>query len=264
MRSLVLLAPLLLGLVASQESASPVVTTRQFIPEPLIAEDPQPDKSSCKGDRSLGACFHFTMEVKRGSAGFREVPLATPLCEGDSVAFRFTSSEDMRIAIDNFGTSGAIHHLYPFEGENMPLRKNVETRYPSDGGFRVDGELGLGGPHPGWEGMVIYRSPYTTFSAGLQATRGLVFRGIGDAPQESRPSDPPAESETPPKKPPVADPIEPAPPRDLSLSERVTGVRVRDLHPPAYQQKQGIYDQAPSENALFFKLRHVAAPCPAL
>lgn len=271
MRTLVILATMFLAFASSRESAFPEARTRQFIPETIIDEDPQPDKTACQRDRSTDACFHFTMEISRNSADFQEVPLGTPLCEGDLVAFRFSSSEDILIAIDNFGTSGAVNRLYPFEGENMPLMRNRETRYPAESGFGVDGKLGLCGPHPGWEGMVIYRSPFKAFSAGLQGTRRLVTRGLGDggeqsaedpAPptQESPPSDAPSASDTSRKKPPAA----PSRQEDLSLSEKTIGVRVRDLHPPAYKQKNGIFDQAAGENALFFKLRHVAAPCPDL
>ncbi len=115
--------------------------------------------SSAPGQPGL----QVTLEVARGGRPpFREVPLPTPVCNGDLVEFTFTPTYEGFLTLLSHGTSGRwTRHVPARVGEVARFSTEAPARFPASGqGFVVTGE-------PGTEYLMLFVSD-KPFSAALQ------------------------------------------------------------------------------------------------
>ena len=132
---------------------------RFFIPSDVEIREEQPSsevaftQASQQQDGDFGV--RIELELSREGAAFRAVPLATPICNGDSVAFRFTPSAGGFAPVVNHGPSGAWTRLWPARpGEDASFGPNKPVRLPDQpgAGFPVSGP-------PGGEHVMVFFSP---------------------------------------------------------------------------------------------------------
>ena len=153
---------------------------RDFLPDDMPCTSITPASQGAfeesRGDDRFGIAIE--MAVLRNTPTFRPVPLSTPVCSGDSVAFELTPSEPGYIHVLNHGTSGRWTHIFPGPGEDGAFSPDAVARLPSrsDDGFPVTGPAGE-------EHLMFFVSP-GPFSKGLieqmERVTGLAPPPTGD------------------------------------------------------------------------------------
>jgi hypothetical protein len=158
------LAVAALGLLAADGAAQ----FRFFIPSdiPIQEEEPAAPEAFAKAaaaPESEDFGVKIELELSRGGSAFQVVPLGTPICNGDFVAFRFTPSGAGFASIVNHGTSGSWSRIWP-------ARDYEDPSFGPDEPVRLPGQAGSGFPvsgPPGGEHIMIFFSP-GPFSSELQ------------------------------------------------------------------------------------------------
>ena len=154
--------------------ADGVAEFRFFIPSDIDIQEQAPAEAAAftKAADGPGGDFGVKIEIElsRGGAPFTRVPLSTPICNGDFLAFRFTPSEPGFVHVVNHGSSGGWSRIYPSQDwEPNAFGPEQPVRLPThDGsGFPVSGP-------PGGEHVMIFFSP-GPFSADLQQLEDRVL-----------------------------------------------------------------------------------------
>jgi len=112
------------------------------------------------------------LEVSRSGAPFRTVPLTTPICNGDHIAFRFTPTAAGYASIVNRGTSGTWSQIWPSRSwEDNSFGPDRPVRLPTQegSGFPVSGPSGK-------EHIMLFFSP-GAFSTELKQLMASVLGG---------------------------------------------------------------------------------------
>ncbi len=158
-----LLAAAALGLLAANGTSQ----FRFVIPSDIPIQEEKPAapeafaQASSRQSEDFGVKIEF--ELSRGGSAFQVVPLGTPICNGDFVAFRFTPSGAGFASIVNHGTSGSWSRIWPardYEDPSFGPDKPVRLPAQAGSGFPVSGPAG--GEH-----VMIFFSP-GPFSSELQ------------------------------------------------------------------------------------------------
>ena len=147
---------------------------RFFIPSdvPIREEAPAAEEAFTQAASGQSGDFgvKIELEVSRGGSAFRSVPLGTPICNGDSVAFRFTPSALGYAAVVNHGTSGRWSTIWPArDWEDPSFGPQRPARIPAaeGAGFPLSGPAGD-------EFVMIFFSP-GPFSAELKKLQDRVL-----------------------------------------------------------------------------------------
>jgi hypothetical protein len=171
--SLLLLAAL--PLLAAGGAATFRMLIPQDVPVKEAASTPEAAYAAAPGSGAFGV--KIELEVSRAGSAFRAVPLSTPVCNGDFVAFRFTPSAGGFATVVNHGTSGKWSTIWPArEWEDPSFGPKRPVRLPSDEGAGFP----LSGP-AGEEYVMIFFSP-TPFSAELKKLHERLI-GLEEPPQ---------------------------------------------------------------------------------
>ena len=120
---------------------------RQRLPAslPCRVDAPAPPAAFDEASDTEAFGIEIGMMVSRGGSAFRPVPLSTPVCSGDSVAFELAPSEPGYIHVLNHGTSGRWTHIFPGPGEDGAFSPDAIARLPPmpTHGFPVRGPTGV-------------------------------------------------------------------------------------------------------------------------
>lgn len=143
--------PLTLLLAALAARAEEPALFRHLIPVdvPIREEKPATEAAFTQATQAVdgdGFGVKLELQISRGNKAFRRVPLATPICDGDSVAFTFTPTGAGYVQVFNHGTSGKPWSLiYPVrDTEPRSFSPAQPVRLPADPlrGFPVSGPGG--------------------------------------------------------------------------------------------------------------------------
>lgn len=171
--SLILSAPLL-GLVWAQlAAAGDEAAFRFFVPSDVTVreESPAPQEAFAQASSQGDFGVKIELELIRSGVSYGVVPLSTPICNGDFIAFRFTPSAAGYATVVNHGTSGAWSRIWPAQkGEDSSFGPQQAARLPGQEspGFPVSGP-------PGGDHVMIFFSP-TPFSAELKKLQDRLVR----------------------------------------------------------------------------------------
>lgn len=159
-RLLILIA---LTLLAAEGAAA----LRGLVPQdvPIREEKSAPEAAFTEAASGRSGAFgvKIELEVSRAGSPFRAVPLGTPVCNGDHVAFRFTPSAAGFATVVNHGTSGAWSTIWPardWEDPSFGPRRPARLPAQEGAGFPLSGPAGE-------EYVMIFFSP-SPFSAELK------------------------------------------------------------------------------------------------
>ena len=147
---------------------------RFFIPSdvPIQEESSSSQEAYTKAAEGTSGDFGVKIEllVSRDGGAFQAVPLATPVCNGDHVAFRFTPSAAGYATVVNHGTSGRWSRIWPARaGADPSFGPQQPVRLPAAAGAGFP----LSGP-PGDEYIMIFFSP-GPFSGELEKLQDRVL-----------------------------------------------------------------------------------------
>lgn len=83
------------------------------------------------------------MLVKRGDQPILAMPLTSPVCNGDFVAFRVVPTVEQHVSVLACGTSGTWTILHPAEGPPVTMMPDAPLRLPErEPGYPVSGDSG--------------------------------------------------------------------------------------------------------------------------
>lgn len=215
---------------------------RHIIPQdvPLRVTPPDPVPTVLEAG-TIGITVE--LEVNRDGR-FVPAPLDAPICNGDFLAFRFTTTAAADLVVVNKTARGETR-IYPTRADQPTwLPRGERVRIPVDpaNGFPVSGAA-----EP--EGVLLFVSPTAPSVANLRMREVLApeaTRGLRSVPASSK--EPP-----PPPPPPPPDPGYPL------TGLQVRGVDTRTIGPeaPAFVAVKG-------DEVIVLMLNHVEGPCPVL
>lgn len=161
-------------LAATAWGAESAPAFRFFIPSDVAVEEKPPatEAAFTQATTGEGGAYgvRIELELSRAGAPFRTVPLGTPLCNGDFVAFRFTPTAPGWATVVNHGTSGRWSTLWPASPtDDARITPARPVRIPDlpGSGFPVSGPAGA-------EYVMVFLSP-TPFSAELKKLQDRVL-----------------------------------------------------------------------------------------
>ena len=202
----------------------PVSRFRKWIPSdiPIDQGPPDPEDAFVEVQQQDGERYgvRISLQVSRGGQPFREVPLGTPICDDDHVAFGFEPSAAGHVYVINHGTSGRWAQIFPHHGwEHSGFTAQQSLRLPTDvvSGFGVDGPAGD-------EHVLLVISPVPISHASTALLERLMVEAPGVLVYE------------------------PAPGASVP--------RVRDLTPSRVAPVQTVYAVGQGEQILGFSLEH--------